>query len=103
MEPEDVTQEPEPLSPSNRNRVHKVEPTNRSHNVQYLPNPHNALPDCQGSVPVRRFGSGSYTTVPRGLGSGVDPLGSASGVGKSSVSLVGVVFGGVGADEPAIG
>jgi hypothetical protein len=40
MEPEDVTQLAEPLSPSNRNRVHKVEPTYRSHNDQYLPKEH---------------------------------------------------------------
>ena len=43
MEPEDVVHVPEPLSPRNRNRVHKVEPTYRSHRVQYLPEPHTAL------------------------------------------------------------
>jgi hypothetical protein len=44
MEPEtgdlSVAQEPEPVSPSNRSRVHKLSPTNRSHNVQYQAEPH---------------------------------------------------------------
>jgi len=39
---EGVTHVPEPLSPRNRNRVHKVEPTYRSHNVQYLRKPHKS-------------------------------------------------------------
>ena len=37
---EGVIHVPEPLSPSNRNRVHKAEPTYRSHTVQYLPKEH---------------------------------------------------------------
>ena len=44
MEPGGVTHLPEPVSPTNRSRVHKVEPTNRSHNVQYQPKPHT-FPD----------------------------------------------------------
>ena len=43
MEPGGVTHLPEPVSPTNRSRVHKVEPTNRSHNVQYQPKPHTAV------------------------------------------------------------
>ena len=42
MEPGGVTHLPEPVSPTNRSRVHKVKPTNRSHNVQYQPKPHKA-------------------------------------------------------------
>lgn len=34
---------------------------------------------CQVPVPGRHFGSGSYTTLPRGLGGGVDPAGFVSG------------------------
>ena len=45
MEPEDVTHLPKPLSPRNRNRVRKVEPTYRSHNVQYLPKEHTPSPN----------------------------------------------------------
>lgn len=49
MEPAGVTQEPNPLSPSNRNRVHKVEPTNRSHNVQYQPKEHSQIREFQSN------------------------------------------------------
>ena len=62
-----------------------------------------SLADCQVPVPARQVGSGTYTTLARGLGRGVDPLRSASGVGKGSVNLVGVVFGSMGADESATG
>ena len=44
MEPRGVTHLPEPLSPTNRSRVHKVEPTNRSHNVHHEPKPHSGSP-----------------------------------------------------------
>lgn len=38
----DVNQEPEPLSPSNRNRVPTPSSTSRSHNVKYEPGSHIA-------------------------------------------------------------
>ena len=57
--------------------------------------------DCQVSVPARQFGSGSYTTLGRGLGGGVDPVGFASGVGKGSVSFGRVVFDGMDTEQSA--
>jgi len=57
------------------------------------------LDECQVSVPGRHFGSGRYTTVPRGLGSGVDPTGPAARVGEGTVSPVGVVADRVGSDH----
>lgn len=47
---------------------------------------------CKGSVPARRFGSGSYATLGPGLGGGVDPVGFATAVGESSVSFGGAGF-----------
>jgi hypothetical protein len=38
---EGVTQEPEPLSPRNRNRVPNLSPTCRSHGVHHEPRPHS--------------------------------------------------------------
>ena len=40
MEPGGVNHLPEPVSPRNRSRVHKVEPTNRSQHVNYEPEQH---------------------------------------------------------------
>ena len=37
MEPSDVTQQPRPPSPRNRNRVPNFEHTNRSHHVHHEP------------------------------------------------------------------
>jgi hypothetical protein len=54
--------------------------------------------DCQGPVPARQFGSGTYRTVGRGLG-GVDTAGAAAVVGESSVFAGAVMFDGVVADE----
>lgn len=55
---------------------------------------------CQVSVPARHFGSGTYMTLPVGLGSGVDAVGFAARVGESTVSLGRVVFDGMSAQQP---
>jgi len=57
---------------------------------------------CQVSVPARHFGSGTCTTLLRGLGRGVDPVWFATGVGESSVSLDRIVFDRVDSEQPTV-
>ena len=47
---------------------------------------------CQVSVPGRHSGSGTCTTLVRGLGRGVDPVRFAAGVGERAVGLDRIVF-----------
>lgn len=47
---------------------------------------------CQVSVPGRHFGSGTSTTLPRGLGRRVYPVGFTSGVGERTMSFDRIVF-----------
>ena len=64
---------------------------------------HLSTHPCQVAVPGRHSGSGSYTTLSRGLGSGVDPVGSPARVGERTVGPVRVVAGRMGAQHPAVG
>jgi hypothetical protein len=41
-----------------------------------------ATANCQVPVPRRQSGSGTYATLPRGLGRCVGPAGTATGVGE---------------------
>ena len=61
MKPEGVTQEPEPPSSSNRNRVLHLEHTNRSHGVHHEPGLHKVA--LQNLAASPRPGGG-LTVIP---------------------------------------